>query len=45
MSRVVGREDDTKRIVDMLLDNNYDDQDIPVIQIVGMAGKGKTTLA
>ena len=45
MSRVVGREDDTKRIVDMLLDSNYDDQDIPVIQIVGMAGKGKTTLA
>ena len=45
MSRVVGRDDDTKRIVDMLLGSNYDDQDIPVIQIVGMAGKGKTTLA
>ncbi|XP_034709945.1 putative disease resistance protein RGA4 isoform X8 [Vitis riparia] len=46
MTTIVGREADTKKIVDMLLDRKYDTEfGIPVIRIVGMTGKGKTAVA
>ncbi|RVW71471.1 putative disease resistance protein RGA3 [Vitis vinifera] len=45
MSTIVGREDDKEKIVDMLLDSNYDTEvGIPVIRIVGMTGMGKQHL-
>ena len=46
MSTVVGRKEDTEKIVKKLLDSKYDTEgNIPVICIVGMTGLGKTILA
>ncbi|CAN1345080.1 Putative disease resistance protein RGA4 [Linum perenne] len=41
---VVGREDDKKNIIQLLLNGNFE-TNISVVPIVGMGGLGKTTLA
>ncbi|KAK4591857.1 hypothetical protein RGQ29_016351 [Quercus rubra] len=41
---VIGREDDRKAIIDLLLDSNVE-ENVSVIPIVGIGGLGKTTLA
>ncbi|GMI78155.1 hypothetical protein like AT3G14470 [Hibiscus trionum] len=43
-SRVVGREADIRRVVDLLIDSTTH-QSLSITSIVGMAGLGKTTLA
>ncbi|XVF29589.1 hypothetical protein REPUB_Repub15cG0135000 [Reevesia pubescens] len=43
-SKIVGREKDTSKIFDLLINPN-DEQVVSVVPIVGMAGLGKTTLA
>lgn len=42
-SKIVGRDADRLRIVEMLCENNKND--LQVVVIVGMTGRGKTTLA
>ncbi|XP_042516629.1 putative disease resistance RPP13-like protein 1 [Macadamia integrifolia] len=44
-SSVLGRADDLGCIKDFLLSGQYDQREVPVTCIVGMAGMGKTTLA
>ncbi|CAL1393401.1 unnamed protein product [Linum trigynum] len=41
----VGREEDSKKIIAMLLSSTNDEQKIEVIPILGMGGLGKTALA
>ncbi|KAK4591856.1 hypothetical protein RGQ29_016350, partial [Quercus rubra] len=41
---VIGREDDRKAIIELLLDSNVE-ENVSVIPIVGIGGLGKTTLA
>uniref|UniRef100_A0A2N9HD90 Chromatin-remodeling ATPase INO80 n=2 Tax=Fagus sylvatica TaxID=28930 RepID=A0A2N9HD90_FAGSY len=43
-SDVIGRDDDKKKIIDLLMHPN-EDGTVPVISIVGIGGLGKTTLA
>ncbi|XP_050284768.1 putative disease resistance protein RGA3 [Quercus robur] len=42
--KVIGREDDRKAVIDLLLDSNVE-ENVSVIPIVGIGGLGKTTLA
>ncbi|XP_075646703.1 putative disease resistance protein RGA1 [Castanea sativa] len=42
--KVIGREDDRKAIIELLLDSNVE-ENVSVIPIVGIGGLGKTTLA
>jgi hypothetical protein len=42
---VIGREDEKKTIIDMLLNIDEEDQNVSFISIVGIGGLGKTTLA
>ena len=42
---VVGREDDKIKILDIIFDLKYAEEDVSVIPIVGFGGLGKTTLA
>ncbi|KAJ3706854.1 hypothetical protein LUZ61_010559 [Rhynchospora tenuis] len=44
MSDVVGRDDEKKKVVAMLLNNGTNSTNISVIAIVGVGGIGKTTL-
>ncbi|XP_031253907.1 putative disease resistance protein RGA3 [Pistacia vera] len=44
VENVIGREDDKNKIIQLLLDSNYE-EDVSVISIVGIGGLGKTTLA
>jgi tetrahydromethanopterin S-methyltransferase subunit G len=41
---VIGREDDKKAVIDLLLDSNVEDN-VSILPIVGIGGLGKTTLA
>ncbi|KAF2283057.1 hypothetical protein GH714_043076 [Hevea brasiliensis] len=41
---VVGREEDKKKIVELLFCSNFE-ENVPVISVVGIGGLGKTTLA
>ncbi|XP_058183936.1 putative disease resistance RPP13-like protein 1 [Rhododendron vialii] len=42
---IVGREHDVSKVIEMLLASDVEDDELPVIAIVGMAGLGKTALA
>ncbi|XP_065621789.1 putative disease resistance protein RGA4 [Quercus suber] len=42
--KIIGREDDRKAIIELLLDSNVE-ENVSVIPIVGIGGLGKTTLA
>ncbi|KAK9690871.1 hypothetical protein RND81_09G159900 [Saponaria officinalis] len=44
---IIGREDDVKAIVDMIIDPNYNniEENVGFVAIVGVGGLGKTTLA
>ncbi|CAO2815485.1 unnamed protein product [Amaranthus hypochondriacus] len=44
-SDIIGREDDKKKVIDMLLGSTSVDKNVSVISIVGIGGLGKTTLA
>ncbi|XP_031258379.1 putative disease resistance protein RGA3 [Pistacia vera] len=44
VENVIKREDDKNKIIQLLLDSNYDEH-VSVISIVGIGGLGKTTLA
>lgn len=44
-SQIVGREKDASRIIKMLSDNSYPQENVSVVSIVGMGRIGKTTLA
>jgi hypothetical protein len=41
---VIGREDDKKAVIDLLLESNVEDN-VSILPIVGIGGLGKTTLA
>jgi len=43
-SHVIGREEDTDKVVDLLIQQKYHDN-VAVVSIVGMGGLGKTTIA
>ncbi|CAI9103146.1 OLC1v1001592C1 [Oldenlandia corymbosa var. corymbosa] len=43
-SQIVGRDDDVKEVIEMLINTNFE-KDLPVVTIYGMGGQGKTTLA
>nr|CAD1829075.1 unnamed protein product [Ananas comosus var. bracteatus] len=44
-SEIYGREDERKKLVDLLLSGDYGGNNVSVVSIVGMAGVGKSTLA
>ncbi|XP_071717765.1 putative disease resistance RPP13-like protein 1 isoform X2 [Rutidosis leptorrhynchoides] len=45
VSKVLGREEDKKALLEKLLGDESRNQDLSVVSIVGMGGMGKTTLA
>ncbi|XP_057518641.1 disease resistance protein RGA2-like isoform X2 [Amaranthus tricolor] len=44
-SDIIGREDDKKKVIDMLLSSTSVEKNVSVISIVGIGGLGKTSLA